>query len=86
MVLECVPTDIATEITARLTVPTIGIGAGGNTDGQVLVLHDALGMNTQFKPRFVRHFMQGARALVEALTAYDRAVKSAKFPAAEELQ
>ena len=84
MVLECVPGDIATEITAKLAIPTIGIGAGGNTDGQVLVLHDALGMNTKFKPRFVRHFMRGERALVEALTAYDSAVRSGEFPAADE--
>lgn len=80
LVLECVPVDIATEITKKLQIPTIGIGAGSHTDGQVLVLQDMLGMNTSFKPRFVRHFMSGEPLLSEALTKYHNAVKTGEFP------
>lgn len=84
IVLECVPDDIATAITTKLSIPTIGIGAGPHTDGQVLVLQDALGMNTSFKPRFVRHFMNGEKELMSAITNYHNAVKSGEFPTADE--
>lgn len=84
IVLECVPTVLATDITAAVSVPTIGIGAGPETDGQILVLQDLLGMNTSFKPRFVRHFMHGERLLIEALTNYNNAVKSGEFPLEDE--
>lgn len=84
VVLECIPAALAGEVTAALRVPTIGIGAGAGCDGQILVLQDLLGMNTEFHPRFVRHFLDGARAVVEAVDHYDQAVKSGAFPAAGE--
>lgn len=84
VVLECVPASLAVEITNAIDIPTIGIGAGKDCDGQVLVLHDLLGMSSLFKPRFVRHFMSGEKSLIEALTAYNNAVKSLEFPTAEE--
>lgn len=79
-VLECVPTAVAARVTQSVGIPTIGIGAGPMTDGQVLVLQDLLGLNTQFKPRFVRTFMNGAELVQQALNQYDQQVKSAKFP------
>ncbi|WP_321476686.1 3-methyl-2-oxobutanoate hydroxymethyltransferase [uncultured Paludibaculum sp.] len=84
IVLECIPAPLASEVTAALRIPTIGIGAGAGCDGQILVLQDLLGMNTDFHPRFVRHFLEGANAIVEALDGYDQAVKSGSFPAVEE--
>ena len=84
VVLECVPSELAAAITSHVSIPTIGIGAGDWCDGQVLVLHDLLGMNTSFKPRFVRHFLNGEKTLGEALTSYDLAVKSGEFPLPEE--
>ncbi len=83
LVLECVPAKLATEITARLKIPTIGIGAGAKTDGQVLVFQDLLGLNTEFKPSFVRHFIDGAGLLAQGIDAYAAAVKSQEFPADE---
>jgi 3-methyl-2-oxobutanoate hydroxymethyltransferase len=84
VVLECVPSSLALEITQSLEIPTIGIGAGKDCDGQVLVLQDLLGMSHEFKPRFVRHFMNGETALIEALSTFNSAVKSLEFPTAEE--
>lgn len=84
VVLECVPSSLAKEISADLQIPTIGIGAGPDCDGQVLVLQDLLGMSSLFKPRFVRQFMSGEKSLVEALTSYNNAVKSKEFPSSEE--
>lgn len=82
LVLECVPHQLAREITAALTIPTIGIGAGAGTDAQVLVLHDMLGMNDR-PPKFVRNFMAGAGSISEAFASYARAVKNGSFPAPE---
>ena len=84
LLLECVPSPLAAEVTATSKVPVIGIGAGPSTDGQVLVLHDMLGLSlTGFTPRFVRNFMQGADSIEGALAAYKTAVKDGSFPAAE---
>jgi 3-methyl-2-oxobutanoate hydroxymethyltransferase len=83
MVLEGIPSDLAAEITAQLSVPTIGIGAGPHTSGQVLVLQDLLGLNPAFKPKFVKHFMDGARVIGDAVGAYVSEVKSGAFPAQE---
>ncbi len=80
IVLECVPNALAEKITQKLTIPTIGIGAGINTDGQVLVLQDMLGFNTDFKPRFVRHFLNGAELMRQALEDYHQSVASGSFP------
>lgn len=80
LVLECVPTEIAREVTAALSIPTIGIGAGAVTDGQVLVLQDLLGMNTEFKPKFLRHFMKGEELLTQALNHYHQEVTEKTYP------
>jgi 3-methyl-2-oxobutanoate hydroxymethyltransferase len=84
VVLECIPAALACEITAALRIPTIGIGAGAGCDGQILVLHDLLGMNLDLKPKFVRCFGEGARSVVDAVGHFDEAVKAGSFPAAEE--
>ena len=84
VVLECIPQKLAREVTADLRIPTIGIGAGAGCDGQVLVLHDLLGFNPDFKPRFVRHFGAGAALVHKGATDFARAVQSGKFPTAQE--
>jgi 3-methyl-2-oxobutanoate hydroxymethyltransferase len=84
IVLEMVPAQLAGEITGLLKVcATIGIGAGLACDGQVLVLHDMLGVYPGKKGRFVRNFMEGATSIDEAVTAYVKAVKDGSFPAPE---
>lgn len=80
LVLECVPTQLAERITKDLSIPTIGIGAGPHTDGQILVLQDMLGMNTEFKPKFVRQFIQGHEVIKNACNEYVEAVESGDFP------
>jgi 3-methyl-2-oxobutanoate hydroxymethyltransferase len=84
IVLECVPAELAARITSALTIPTIGIGAGCGTDGQVLVLQDLLGLDTSISPRYVRRYCDGERLLTDALNEYDADVKQTKFPALEE--
>lgn len=84
IVLECIPAELACEITAAVQVPTIGIGAGAGCDGQILVLQDLLGLNTDFRPRFARTFCDGARCVIEAIEKYDIGVKSGAFPTLEE--
>lgn len=83
LVLEGVPSPLAAEIAAELTVPVIGIGAGVDVDGQVLVLHDALGLGDR-PPKFVRDFMDGAGTIPAALQAYVSAVRERRFPTADE--
>jgi 3-methyl-2-oxobutanoate hydroxymethyltransferase len=84
IVLEAVPVELAREITSRLRIPTIGIGAGPHCDGQVLVLHDMLGLYEEWKPKFVRRFGELAKSMEEAVNAYIRAVKEGDFPSGEE--
>jgi 3-methyl-2-oxobutanoate hydroxymethyltransferase len=84
IVLECVPAPLAQEITQALRVPTIGIGAGAGCDGQILVLQDLLGMNMDFRPKFARPFLDGARSVLDAVAHFDEAVKAGTFPATEE--
>jgi 3-methyl-2-oxobutanoate hydroxymethyltransferase len=84
VLLECIPRKLAKEITAALAVPTIGIGAGPNCDGQVLVLHDLLGFNPDFAPRFARRFADGAGLVRQGVSRYAAAVRAGKFPAAKE--
>lgn len=84
LVLECIPADLATQVTAGTTMATIGIGSGSGCDGQVLVWQDLLGLNTDFKPRFVRRFADGAALITRALADYHAAVQEGTFPAAEE--
>ena len=84
IVLECVPAELAARITSELTVPTIGIGAGIGTDGQILVLHDVWGLDTRHAPRFVRRYIDGERVLTDALNEFNADVKELKFPEAAE--
>ena len=79
-VLEAVPAPVAAEITRRLTVPTIGIGAGVECDGQVLVYHDLLGLTEGHLPRFVKRYANLSREIRDALEAYVRDVRSGEFP------
>lgn len=83
VVLECIPEKLATLITKRLTIPTIGIGAGAGCDGQVLVYQDMLGMFEGIKPKFVKQFAQIGKEMKEAFSAYDKAVKGGSYPAKE---
>jgi 3-methyl-2-oxobutanoate hydroxymethyltransferase len=84
LVLECIPAELAREVTAKVKIPTIGIGAGPHCDGQVLVWHDFLGLNNEFKPRFVRRFGDVAKPTRRALEAYAQAVQTGRFPNAKE--
>lgn len=84
LVLECVPSALAERITAALTIPTIGIGAGPHTDGQILVLQDMLGAQSDFKPKFVRSFGQIGQAIQGAVDDYVQAVREVAFPAPQE--
>ncbi|MCO5102257.1 MAG: 3-methyl-2-oxobutanoate hydroxymethyltransferase [Burkholderiaceae bacterium] len=83
LVLEMVPATLAETLSQRLTMPTIGIGAGAGCSGQVLVLHDMLDVYPGRRPRFVRNFMAGASSVREAVERYRDAVKTRAFPAAE---
>jgi 3-methyl-2-oxobutanoate hydroxymethyltransferase len=83
ILLECVPAPLAARITQAVKAPVIGIGAGAETDGQVLVLHDMLGITTGRKPRFVKNFLAETNSVQEALTAYVSAVRDRTFPAEE---
>jgi 3-methyl-2-oxobutanoate hydroxymethyltransferase len=80
LVLELIPSALARRITAALPIPTIGIGAGADVSGQVLVAHDALGMNLDKPPRFVRNFLDGAEGVEDAFRRYVAAVKARAFP------
>ena len=84
IVLECVPALLGARLTSELTVPTIGIGAGAATDGQVLVLQDLWGVDSGPAPRFVRRYVDGETVLTDALNAYDSDVKGTRFPGPEE--
>jgi len=84
LVLECMPVDLAREISESLVVPTIGIGAGPFTDGQVIVIHDMLGLEHEKKAKFVRKYMDGYGLILESLNKYHSDVLSVKYPAQEE--
>ena len=92
LVLECIPEDVAARISDALTIPTVGIGAGARCDGQVLVLHDLLGITSQLKspsgepihpPWFVKEYSQVGETIREAVTQYSNEVRTGAFPAAE---
>ena len=83
LLLECVPTDVGEAVTKAVKCPVIGIGAGPKTDGQVLVLHDMLGVTVGKTAKFVKNFMLEADSIPEALAAYHQQVKSGAFPAEE---
>jgi len=83
LVMEVVPAKLAKKITQALSIPTIGIGAGADCSGQVLVLHDMLGLVQGKKPRFVKDFMADAKSIQEAIANYVTAVKTGQFPGKE---
>lgn len=83
LVIEVVPAKLAKKITQMLAIPTIGIGAGADCSGQVLVLHDMLGLSQGKKPRFVKDFMADAKSIQEAIANYVTAVKTGQFPGKE---
>ena len=83
VVLEGIPASLAAELTAALDIPTIGIGAGAGCDGQILVLYDMLGLNPDFKPKFLKRFAELGEGTVAALGAYGEEVRAGTFPAAE---
>jgi 3-methyl-2-oxobutanoate hydroxymethyltransferase len=80
LVLECVPSALAQSVTKLLTIPTIGIGAGPYTDGQVLVFQDLLGLNMDFTPKFVKTFINGQQQLKQGIEAFIQSIKSGEFP------
>ena len=84
IVLEKIPSALAEKVTQAVSCPVIGIGAGNGCDGQVLVLHDMLGLNEGFKPKFLRHFAQLAEEVKGAVSTYVSAVKDSSFPNNEE--
>ena len=84
VVLECIPAALAARITSEIRIPTIGIGAGAGTDGQVLVLQDLWGVDPAHAPRFVRRYLDGEGLLTTALDQYDADVKNSDFPRSEE--
>jgi len=80
IVLEKIPAALAKEVTESISIPTIGIGAGRHCDGQVLVMHDMLGINTEFKPRFLRQYLNMHQLITTAVQHYIKDVKSKDFP------
>ena len=84
LVLECVPAQLAARVSRSIDIPTIGIGAGPETDGQVLVLHDMLGMNPDFKPKFLRHYANGFDVVSQAVNRFHEETRHGCFPAKSE--
>jgi 3-methyl-2-oxobutanoate hydroxymethyltransferase len=82
--LEKIPAKLATEVSETLEIPTIGIGAGNGCDGQILVIHDMLGINKDFSPRFLRRYTDLAAVMNTAFTNYITDVKSGDFPSKKE--
>ena len=80
LVLEKIPAELATKVAQSISIPVIGIGAGGGVDGQVLVIHDMLGMNNEFSPRFLRRYMNLYEDMTNAIGQYVSDVKSSDFP------
>ncbi|EKD91582.1 MAG: 3-methyl-2-oxobutanoate hydroxymethyltransferase [uncultured bacterium] len=83
LVLECVPAELAKKITNAISIPTIGIGAGLDTDGQVLVMHDLLGLQTQFKPKFLKQYFNAESAFTDSINCFDSEVKTKQYPSVE---
>jgi 3-methyl-2-oxobutanoate hydroxymethyltransferase len=84
LVLEKIPSTLAAKVAASVHIPVIGIGAGSGVDGQVLVMHDMLGLTSDFSPRFLRRYLQLDQAIREAVSQYVKDVRSGDFPAASE--
>lgn len=83
LVVECIPADLGRQLSEQLHIPVIGIGAGPMTDGQILVMHDMLGLASDYLPKFVKNFMPGQDSLAGAVAAYRTAVRDASFPGPE---
>jgi 3-methyl-2-oxobutanoate hydroxymethyltransferase len=83
LILECVPATLAAQISQKLTIPVIGIGAGAACDGQVLVLYDMLNISVGKRPRFSKNFLSTADSIEQAIRNYRQAVKTVEFPATE---
>ncbi|WP_404409765.1 3-methyl-2-oxobutanoate hydroxymethyltransferase [Pseudidiomarina marina] len=83
LVLECVPTELGQLISSKLSIPVIGIGAGPHTDGQILVMHDMFGLNSDYLPKFVKNFLAEAGDLSSAVELYIKQVKDGTFPGPE---
>lgn len=84
LVLEKIPAHLATKVAQSISIPVIGIGAGGGVDGQVLVIHDMLGMNNEFSPRFLRRYLNLYEQMTGAIASYVTDVKSSDFPSEKE--
>jgi 3-methyl-2-oxobutanoate hydroxymethyltransferase len=84
LVLEKIPAHLAAKVARSISIPVIGIGAGGDVDGQVLVIHDMLGMNNEFSPRFLRRYLNLYEEMTSAIGQYVKDVKSSDFPNANE--
>ena len=83
LVLECIPAELARQITNSLTIPTIGIGAGPHTDGQVLVMHDLLGLQTSIQPKFLKQYFNAESAFSSSINCFVSEVKEKQYPAVE---
>ena len=84
LVLECIPSDLARNVSSEIGIPTIGIGAGNGCDGQVLVSYDMLGISSGRQPRFVRNFLSSEESISQAVSAFVREVKAGTFPSKSE--
>jgi 3-methyl-2-oxobutanoate hydroxymethyltransferase len=84
MVLECVPAELAAKVSDQIAIPTIGIGAGAECDGQVLVLYDMLGLYDDFQPKFVRHYARLKSVITDAVQQYTHDIKNGSFPRDDE--
>ncbi len=84
LVLECVPAELAAEVAKSLSIPVIGIGAGAEVDGQVLVFHDLLGLSGEFKPKFLRRYLEGGELIENAVNSYASDTRAGKFPSQQE--
>ena len=81
ILLECVPDDLTADILEKITIPVIGIGAGQRTDGQIMVIHDLLGISCLEKsPKFVKDFLEDSSSIEEAISNYSKSVKNKSFP------
>ncbi|MEO9944324.1 MAG: 3-methyl-2-oxobutanoate hydroxymethyltransferase [Paraglaciecola sp.] len=83
LVLECIPTDLAAKISERLSIPVIGIGAGVQTDGQILVMHDMFGISANYMPKFSKNYLQHSTDMREAVRLYIQEVQEGSFPSDE---
>jgi 3-methyl-2-oxobutanoate hydroxymethyltransferase len=83
LVLECVPIDLAAKITQNLSIPVIGIGAGSQTNGQILVMHDMFGISANYMPKFSKNYLQQTNNMREAVSQYIQEVRDGSFPSDE---